>query len=393
MRRLSFSPTALLVTTLLGWASSAAADEGGVSLFFRADSDQTTVISPRVSASATLPDDRTTVRGAYMADVWTGASIDVRTAASYRRPRDPSDDDPPIRAITEQRDQIDFSATHEGDDVTLGGSYYFSGEHDYWSHGFNFRISEELFGNSTTLEQAITYNHDIIGRAGDPTFEESLDGFGWRLVWTQILTPEAILQVAYDGSYRIGFQSSVYRYVGLGGDDTICGSAGQDLDRNDPLLCVPESHPRERQRNAFVLRGRFAFGQSASAGLGYRFYFDTWGVLSHTARAQIAWIPERNQTITLRYRFYTQSAAFFYRNAYPVPAPNSNIFGYTRDRELSPTFSNRLALSYMGRWQIAEEVSLKFAIAIGGTVFVYPDFAGLDEVYALDTTIAFTLEL
>lgn len=384
MRRLSFSPTALLFTTLMGVTSTAAADEGGVSLFFRVDSDQTTVISPRVNASATLPDDRTTIRGAYMADVWTGASIDVRTAATYRRPRDPSDDNPPIRAITEQRDQVDFSAQHEFDDVTLGGSYYFSGEHDYWSHGFSLRVLEEL-GSSTTFEQAITYNHDIIGRAGDPVFEETLDGFGWRLVLTQILTPEAIMQVAYDGSYRAGFQSSVYRYVGLGGDDTRCGG--------NSLLCVPESHPRERQRNAFVLRGRFAFGQNASAGLGYRFYFDTWGVLSHTARAQIAWIPERNQTITLRYRFYTQSAAFFYENAYPRPRANSVILGYTRDRELSPTFSNRLALSYMGRWQIADEVSLKFAVAIGGTVFVYPDFAGLDEVYALDTTFAFTLEL
>ncbi|MEZ4335146.1 MAG: DUF3570 domain-containing protein [Sandaracinaceae bacterium] len=378
MRRTSIVLAAL---TVLGTAAPASANEGGASFFVRADTDRTVVISPRAFGSATFDGDRTTIRAAYMADVWTSASIDIRTAASYRRPRQPNEPEPEYHAITEQRDQIDLSVSHELDDVTIGGSYYYSGENDYWSHGFTLRSEQELPGNATTLEESLLYVHDIVGRAGDPTFERPLDTFGLRLVLTQILTPEAILQFVYDGSYRTGFQSSPYRYVGLGGDGQCGGTA---------VLCVPEAHPSTRIRSALVARGRFAFGQNASAGLDYRFYVDDWGVLSHTARAQIAWIPERGQTITLLYRFYTQSAAGFYMSTYPN---REDILNVTRDRELSPLFSNRLALSYQGRTTIAEGVGLKYAVAVGGSAFVYPDFVGLEEVYSLDVTASLTLEL
>ncbi len=391
MRRTCVS---LILLALLSVAGRASADdddetsifsraEGGASIFVRADTDRTVVVSPRASANVILDDERTTVRAAYMADVWTSASIDVRTAATVRRPRQPGEGpDVETRAITEQRDQIDVSAQHEFDDITIGGSYYFSGENDYWSHGFGLRSVQELFGGSTTLEESLRYIHDTVGRAGDPGFARPLDSAGLRLVFTQILTPDAIMQLVYDGTYRAGYQSSPYRYVGLGGDGQCGGTA---------TICIPEVHPSERVRSAFVARARFAFGDAASAGLGYRFYVDDWGVLSHTATAQIAWIPAREQTITLRYRFYTQTAAGFYFSTYPEP--RSQIRFVTRDRELSPAFSNRLAISYQGRARLDDDASMKFAVAVGGTSFVYPDFVGLEEVYSFDATLSVTLEL
>ena len=36
---------------------------------------------------------------------------------------------------------------------------------------------------------------------------------------------------------------------------------------------------------------------------------------------------------------------------------------------------------------------MKFAIAVGGSAFVYSDFTGLEEVYGIDTTFSITLEL
>ena len=378
MRRISIVLAALAV---LGTAARAEANEGGVSLFVRVDTDRTTVVSPRVAAAATFDRDRTTVRGSYMADVWTSASIDIRTAASIRRPREPGQQDGEYRAITEQRDQLDLSISHEVDDVTLGASYYYSGENDYWSHGFAVRSVQELPGNSTTIEEALTYSHDVVGRAGDPTFAGPLDGFGVGLVLPQIFSPDVLAPIVYDGTYRTGYQSSPYRYVGLGGDG-LCGGTA--------ILCVPEAHPSTRIRNAVVAQARFAFGSAASAGLGYRFYPDDWGAISHSARAHIPWIPDRGHTITLAYRFYTQGAAAFYMSVYPN---REDILNVSRDRELSPMFSNRLALSYQGGAPLAEGVTLKFAIAVGGTAFVYPDFVGLDEVYALDTSLSFTLEL
>ncbi|MCZ7680819.1 MAG: DUF3570 domain-containing protein [Sandaracinaceae bacterium] len=347
-------------------ADRATANDGVVSTFVRGDSDSTVVVSPRAAARVRI--DETTVDAAYSADVWTSASIDVRTAATV--------------PITEQRDQLDLSATHELEDVTFGGSYYFSGENDYWSHGLTLRSMQELGSGSTTLEESIRYVHDIVGRSGDSSFSRPLDTVGGRFVLTQVLSPEAIIQAVWEGAFRIGYQSSPYRYVGLGGDGLCNGTA---------ILCIPEAHPETRVRNALVVQGRYAISRDASVGLGYRFYFDDWGVLAHTGIAQVAWVPTRGSILTLRYRFYSQSAAAFCMGRYPLPDAQINFV--TRDRELSAMFGNRIALSYEGRASITEHIALRAAIALGGTVFVYQDFPGLTEVYAGDATVALTLEL
>lgn len=364
---------------LLG-ASDAAADEGGFSFFVRHDSDDTTVVAPRVSAAAVI-EDRTRITGAYSADVWTSASIDIRTAATAR--------------IVEQRDQIDFSASHEFDDVLIGAAYYYSGENDYWSHGFTLRSTQDLFGNTTTLEEQVRFVYDIVGRSGDPGFEEPSTTYGAKIVLTQILSPDAILQLGYEGLLKEGFQSSTYRFVGIGGDG-VCGwNWDVALEEGQPgtaTLCLPELHPDIRIRNAAVARFRYAFSRDSSAGVGYRFYIDTWGVMSHTAAAQIAWIPSPDQVFTLRYRFYQQTAASFYDSVYDEDELANTAY-LTRDRELSPMFSNRVALSYQGIARLGNEVSLRVAIAVGGTVFAYSDFIGLDEVFSLDVTTAVTLDL
>ncbi|HJL20545.1 MAG TPA: DUF3570 domain-containing protein [Sandaracinaceae bacterium LLY-WYZ-13_1] len=365
----------MLAALLSGWAGTAAANEGGGSLFVRGDSDETVVVAPRVAGNVVFNEERTRVDASYSADIWTSASIDIRTAAT--------------QPITEQRDQIDLSASHELDDVTIGGSYYYSGENDYWSHGFTLRSEQELFGGSTTFAESVRYVHDVVGRSGDPDFDRPLDSLTLRASLTQILSPEAIVQATWEGTYRNGYQASPYRFVGLGG---FCGAMPDDLQEPTSVasFCVPESHPTERFRNAFVLRGRYAFSRDASGGLGYRLYLDDWGVSSHTAVAQIAWLPEPGHTVTLRYRFYTQTAAAFYRSTYEA---REDITFVTRDRELSPMFSNRVALSYGGRAHLTEGVDLKVQVALGGSVFVYQDFVGLDEVFSLDGTIAATLEL
>ncbi|MGE0791253.1 MAG: DUF3570 domain-containing protein [Sandaracinaceae bacterium] len=363
-----------LVGALLTPAPSARANEGALSLFVRADSDRTTVIAPRVSALAVV-EDRTRISGSYSADVWTSASIDIRTAATV--------------PITEQRDQVDLSVSHELDDVTLGASYYYSGENDYWSHAFTLRSVQDLNGNTTTLEEQVRFVYDIVGRSGDPNFNRPTQTYGAKIVLTQILSPQAIFQLAYEGSFREGYQASPYRFVGIGGDG-MCGWNPDVGQVGTALQCVPEVHPDTRQRNAAVARVRYAFSDDSSAGVEYRFYVDTWGILSHTAAAQIAWIPSPDQVFTLRYRFYQQSAATFYERVYDTADNRAYV---TRDRENSPLFSNRVAISYQGIASLTDDVRLKLAIAVGGTVFVYTDFIGLSEVYSLDVTGAVTLEL
>lgn len=343
------------------------ANEWSVGLFVRGDSDDTTVVSPRVAVATAFNGDRTRVDAAYSADIWTSASIDIRTAAT--------------KPVTEQRDQLDLSGSHELGDVTVGAAYYLSTENDWDAHGVALFSTQELAGGSTTIEERITAGHSFIGRSGDPHFQRDLTSGGLRLAGTQILDPRTLVQLVYEVQHSEGYHSSPYRFVGMGGDGQCGGTA---------TFCLPETHPELRTRHALAGQARHALSDDSSAGLGYRFYIDDWGVVSHTAIAQVAWLPGEGQTLTLRYRYYQQSGATFYRA--PYPEPSGRLRYVTSDKELSPMFSNRLALGYDVRVDLGEGVRLKAGLALGGTIFTYSNFPGLSDVYAGDASVAFTLE-
>jgi len=345
-----------------------AANEGSVGFFVRSDTDDTTVISPRAAVAAALDEGRTRVDASYTADIWTSASIDIRTAATV--------------PVTEQRDQLDVGASHEIEDITLGAAYYFSTETDYDSHAIAVHSTQYLGQKMTTLEERASFGHAFIGRSGDPHFGRELTTVGVRLAITQIIDAQTLVQGIYELSHLEGYQSSPYRYVGMGGDGQCGGSA---------VLCLPEAHPELRTRHSVAAQARHALSDDSSAGLGYRFYIDDWGVMSHTAVAQVAWLPGEDQTITLRYRYYQQTASNFYRSVYGTPSGPLRYI--TSDKELSPMFSNRIALGYDARFDLGGDVGLRFALALGGTIFSYNDFPGLGDVYSGDASVAFTLEL
>ena len=368
VRSVPFLGLASVGIASFGLVATGYANGGTASLFVRTDSDQTTVISPRAAVTVE-PTPGLRVDAAYTADVWTSASIDIRTAAT--------------KPITERRDQLEASASYELPDVTLGGGYYLSLEPDYTSHSLSFTASEELAGGSATLEERIVASYDVVGRAGDPQYSKPAFMVGGRVVYTQVLDPETILQGVAELRHRRGFQSSPYRFVGIGGDG-ICASTA--------IWCVPEAHPTVRTRTALVGRIRRSLSRDASIGVGYRFYADDWAVLSHTAALQIAWQAAERTTLLFRYRFYQQGAAGFYQRTYTQQPEQLQYV--SRDRELSPLVSNRAAVSIESTFDLdSEGTALRFAATVGGTIFNYGDFVGLTEVYALDLTAAASLEL
>ncbi len=374
MKRLQVSPaSACSVFMGLMMASSIqsqvrAEEEFSFSTYYRGDTDSTVVVTPRIGANLKIGS-ATTVDASYSADIWSSASIDIRTAATGR--------------ITEQRDQITAAVTHEFLGWTLGASYYFSGENDYLSNGLTLFSTQSAAGGSATFEQSVSFLFDQVGRAGDPNFNENVAMGTGRFVYSQALNPDAIIQVAYEGSYRNGYQASPYRFVGFGGDGLCNGTA---------VFCLSESHPNTRFRNAAVVDSRIALSDNTSLGLGYRFYIDSWGILSHTGIVQAAWLVSDVTSLTLRYRFYTQGAAYFYQARYLEADADLDYF--TRDRENGGLYANRLAVGYERLFDLDRiDAVLRMALAVGGTVLTYRDFVGLDEVYAIDTTLAFTLEL
>ena len=345
------------------------ADDVSAGVFARTDTDGTHVISPSVSARAGVIDDRTSVTAAYAADVWTSASIDIRTAATMR--------------VSEQRDELGLGVERELSDVTVRGGYRYSHEVDYVSHGGALAVSQRLADGNATVETQLAASHDSVGRSGDEHFDRVVSTVGARVVLTQVVDAETVLQGAWEIARREGFQSSPYRFVGIGGDGSCAGTA---------QLCIPETHPSVRLRNAFVARTRRSLGPDASVGLAYRLYVDDWGVLSHTGIAQIAFLPDDRSTVLVRYRMYFQGGASFYRERYGVP--DGRLRFVSRDRELSSMSTHRLAASWERDVDLtASGPTARITIGVGGSLLSYDEFVGLDRVFALDVTLGATVEL
>ena len=345
------------------------ADDVTSSVYMRTDSDGTQVISPHVGVQLDLGEGETQIDLGYSMDIWTSASIDIRTAAT--------------RPVTEQRDEIRVGVSHERSDTRLVGSYRYSTELDYQSHGGSVTVQRRLAGGSADISGTAFAASDTVGRSGDNDFARDIATLGGRVTFSQILDPRSVVMATYEFTRREGYQSSPYRYVGLGGDGICAGSA---------VFCLPEVHPDIRLRHAAVVRGRRAIGDDHSLGVDYRFYIDSWGILSHTATMQWGYNPNADTTLRAKYRFYQQGAADFYRAIYTdaETAPDHR----TRDRELSPMRHHRLALSAEYEFEFTDSgPTTRLTLGLGGSLLQYADFVGLDQIYAIDLVLAGVVDL
>ncbi len=335
--------------------------EAAQSVYVRTDSDATTVVSPRTRVAGKIGDDLQ-VEATYAVDVWTGASVDVVTAAT--------------RAIQEERHEIQAGAGYRRGDAALAASYRHSTEPDYESHGGVLRGTLDLARKNTVLTLAAFGSRDTVGRAGDPWFSEPQWSLGARFTVTQVLSKKAIGEVSWETMTIQGFQASPYRWVAIGGQGVCAGGAP---------FCVPEQVPDERHRHAATALARHAGPAGLSFGAKYRFYFDSWGLQSHTIEPDVAIAVTRDATLSLRYRYYTQGEAQFYRPRY---FELDKVDYLTRDRKLSAMYTHTLGLAYT-RDLVYDRSVLSFGLQASGTYFSYLAFVGLEHVRALELTVLF----
>lgn len=348
-------------------ASARADDSLSSAVYVRTDSDHTVVVSPLARAHKRLFED-TAVDVTYVADVWTSASVDIRASASL--------------PVTEQRNELEGTISHAFTDLTLAGTYRYSVENDYTSHGAFANASYDFADNNATFALQGFGLFDTVGRSGFPAFSRRLDTAGARLSFTQVIDSEMLAQLTYELAHMDGFQSSPYRKVGLDGTGFGCVDAS---------LCLDEHEPTARTRHAAALVVRRALSSAFSVGATYRFIFDDWGLKSHTALLQLGLALGAESLLALRYRFYTQTGVDFYSRVYHSPMTPGAY--RTRDREKSPMHDQRIALDWEQKAEIANDLQLAITSSVAGSLFQYDDFVGLTHTYALELTLAVALVL
>lgn len=345
-------------------ASCATAHEKEVhaasTVYVRSDTDDTVIISPTVSVDGQATE-ATNLSASYTVDAWTGASIDVVTAAT--------------QAISERRNEGQVGLSHDTGATKLTGRYRLSYEHDYQSHGVVLGASRDFAKHNTTLSFDLMGSRDVAGRAGDPDFAELMLSYGARLGLAQILDRSTVAELALESTVLDGYQASPYRWVAVGGDGTCAHSAP---------FCVPEHVPDLRVRTSGSVRLRHAIGLG-SFGLDYRYYLDTWGLRSQTIEPALTWLPSDVTRVTFHYRFYTQNDASFYRPRY---FNFDDADGYlTRDRKLSAFYSQEAGVAWTRDIELDDgERLLELALRASASHLVYLAYVGLDAVTAVELT-------
>ena len=248
------------------------------------------------------------VVGNYYIDMISSASIDVVTTAS---------------PYTEERKQWSLGMDYLHGNTTMSVNYTSSEESDFDAETVSFSVSQDMFGDLTTLTLSYALGDDLVRMSTDPTFEEPLDRQIYGVGVTQILTKNMIAALNVETVTEEGYLNNPYRSVRY--FDALTG--GYDFER--------ELYPNTRTSTAAGFRMRYFLPYRAAVEGEYRFFTDTWDIEGHTA--SLSYIhPWKDFTFTGKFRFHDQTGAHFYSDLFSGPQA-TNFRG--RDKELSPLTS------------------------------------------------------
>jgi hypothetical protein len=251
----------------------------------------------------------------YYVDNVSSASIDVLSQAS---------------PYTEERTENSFDMDYLHDKTMMSAGVTASRESDYDADTSYFSISQDMFGDLTTVTLGYSRGSNIVRKNGDENFEDTADSRSYRLSLSQVLTKNLLLGVAYEAISDDGFLNNPYRSV-------------RYLDASVPTgySWQAESYPRTRTSNAAALRLNYYLPYRASIYGGYRYYDDTWGIGANTFDIGYIHPYGSKWLFDINYRYYSQNKADFYSDLFPYY--NAQNF-LARDKELSTFSSNQLGV-------------------------------------------------
>lgn len=212
-----------------------------------------------------------------------------------------------------------------------------SKEFDYMSLGVNGSLERDLFQRNTTLSGGLSFQYDIVDPVGGrpdgltsmairdnsgSDYEDDFDGsraggsdtkqtadvlFGV----TQVISRRMLVQLNYGFSHVSGYMTDPYKVLSVV-DDT---GMTQDI--------VYEQRPDSRTKHSVFLQTKYALDNGV-ADVSYRFATDDWNIDSHTIDSRLRIDLGSDNYIQPHIRYYTQSAADFYRpfleQSAPLPA-------------------------------------------------------------------------
>src|SRR3979411_1771007 len=229
------------------------------------------------------------VQANYFVDKVSGASVDVLSNASV---------------IKDERKQKSLSVDYIHDKTQYNLSFTNSTERDYISNTTHFSLSQDMFGDLTTVTLGFTDSRDKVGENNGKSFAPVIAWLGhaesrsYEGGLSQVITKNLIAGATLDVITDQGYLSNPYRSIRF--RDTAV-QPGYSL--GSPI------YPNTRTSTAVETRAKYYLPYRAAASVSYRYFTDTWGIRANTV--ELGYIqPLSNKFIFEgRLRHYNQKRA------------------------------------------------------------------------------------
>ena len=268
--------------------------------------------------------EKVSVSASYLVDQVSGASIDMVVLGAS--------------PLHEVRKQKTFGVDYLDGKTTYSAGLQSSIENDYDSSTANVSISQDMFGDLTTVTLSASRGWDVVTRVinaahqKDPNFRRKVERKTWALGLSQILTRNLIAGFDYEAITEQGYLQNPYRAI------RYLAGPGSAI-----FLTGPEIYPGTRTSNATSLRAKYYLPWHASVTGKYRYFFDTWSIRSQTMELSYTQPFMKDALIgDISYRHYRQNSASFYSDLFQF-ANQQNYMA--RDKELAAQNNNSIGLS------------------------------------------------
>ena len=306
--------------------------------------------------------EKISVSANYYVDNVSAASVDVESYAS---------------PYTEERKEASIGIDYLHNKTTMSLGHTNSEESDYDAKTTFFGVSQDFFGDLTTISLGYALGDDEVRRnnyqGGNLLSSEpvgTVDRQNYRLGLTQVLTKNLIASLGFETITDEGFLNNPYRQVRYLSD---AGVGTQS-----------EVYPTTRTSDAAALRAMYYLPWRASLRGEYRTFADTWGI--EASNIELRYVHPLNDKLTLEFKLrqYEQTAADFYSDLFPRQDAQNFL---ARDKELA-TFSNWTAgIGGSYTWSLPGGVveQIKLSAFVDHMEFDYDDFRDIPTGRELGT--------
>ena len=349
---LSLRFSGLLLIVICGEVFAAVLPEDRADLLYHAyDGGDVEVDGPSLLVQKSLGNSVSLGFNHYVDNV-TSASIDVVVTASE---------------YTEERTENSVSIDYLRHKSTMSFGYTRSEESDFDATTYSVAISQDMFGDLTTVSMGFAFGDNVIGQNGNDDFEEEATVRSYRLSLSQIFTRDLVMAFTLETITDEGYLNNPYRSVRF-----------VDSSSADGYSFQPEVYPETRTSNAFAVRGNYYLDQRAAVYASFRLFEDSWDIDATTFEFGYTLPYEESWIFETRLRLHDQSSADFYSDLFPFQDAQNYL---ARDKELSAFTSTTIGVSAsydFGRaWTKVERGSLN--LELDWIRFDYDDFRDLTE--------------